>query len=107
MLTCTTRNSATVVWRNSDYIASLNNEIQFGDLDIEGAVQSSVINNATTVATLISNRLESGNVRVLESQLEITIRADVPSTTVVCVHDNGGENTFILRSLGIQIAVLC
>lgn len=105
MLTCITRNSLAIAWRNSDYIGRVNTEIQFGELNTPGDMQSSVINSTTTVARLITNRLEN-NIRVLESQLEITIRADVTSTSIICVHDTGNEDSFTLRLLGIKMAVM-
>ena len=98
MLTCETRNSLSIAWRNSDYVGT-NNDLEFLDFDDPGTSKSST-NYDTTVANLTRNVVEN-NVRIFESQLRLTIRADVVSTVVSCVHDSGNSDSFTLRLLGI------
>ena len=100
ILTCETRGSPIIAWRSTDYVGGINDQLEFSQLSSVGSIRSSSVYDTT--ATLTANREDNG-VRVLISQLHITVRSDVLSTSAICVHDNGNEDMITLRSLSMLL----
>ena len=105
VLICKMSDSATLTWTNLDYIGQTDKDLKFVHLNDEGHTLYGAT-YATTVAKLTRNILYN-NIRVLESELRITIRSDVDSTSVGCVHFNGTIDSFTLRLLGISYYYIC
>lgn len=99
-LTCVTRGATLISWRSIDYISRVtSSQLEFGDFDSEGTVQHSSVYN-TTIARLTNKSTENG-VLILVSELKITIRPEVASFSIFCLHDNTNENNITLRLLGM------
>ena len=104
ILTCETRGSSTIAWRSTDYIGDMSDQLEFSRFSSTGVPNNSPVYNTTT-AILTANREDNG-VRVLISQLHITVRSDVSSTSVICVRDNEMEDIATLRLLSMLLSQL-
>ena len=102
ILTCETRGSSTIAWRSMDYIGDMSDQLEFSRFSSTEVPNNSPVYNTTT-AILTANREDNG-VRVLISQLHITVRSDVSSTSAICVHDNGNEAMITLRLLSMLLS---
>lgn len=100
ILTCLTRGSPLIIWRSMDYIGGAN-VIDFNELNTPGEEKRSSV-YSSTVATLTNISMDNTE-RILISQLRITIRSDVASTSVICVHNNGSTDKIVLNLLGMIV----
>ena len=99
MLACETRASPIIAWRSTAYI---DDQLEFNRFSSVGDTRNSLVYNTT--ATLTANRMDNG-VQVLVSVLHITVRSDVSSTSVICVHDNGSEAMITLHLLSMLLLI--
>lgn len=96
-LTCQTQGSPLIAWRSIDYVSTaIGNQLEFDEFEDIGTTRPSLA-YSTTIAELTN----ISRIPVLElvSQLRITIRSDVTSSSVICVHNNGNTDTITLRLL--------
>ena len=100
VLTCEIRNELFFRWRNYDYIGGQNGAIKFAFIDEIGTTHRSLDYN-TTFANLTRNDFLVNESLVFESELHLTTRADVSSTSVICVSTK--SSTFTLRLRGTII----
>ena len=96
--TCTTRNTAILIWSSNEYIG---NPLEVNSRDNLDQIQRGSIDSNTT-ATLVSRSVENDTILVLVSQLRITVSSISLNPSVTCIHD--GDNVpdvFSFQVLGI------
>ena len=96
--TCTTRNTAILIWSSNEYIG---NPLEFSSRDDLDRIQRGSI-DSNTAATLVSRSVENGTI-LLVSQLRITVSSISLNPSVTCIHD--GDNVrdiFSFQVLGIH-----
>ena len=97
IFTCTTRNTAILIWNSDEYIG---NPLEFNLGDNLNQIRRGSIDSNTAV-TLVSGSVENGTI-LLVSQLRITVSSISLNPSVTCIHD--GDNVpdvFSFQVLGI------
>lgn len=106
ILTCETQGSPLIAWRSIDYIGrAMGNQLEFDEFDTTGTPKPSSVYNTTAAELASASRVPGSNELILVSQLHITIRADVTSSTVTCVDSNENPDTITLHLLGMLLYV--
>ena len=104
VLTCEITNAPLFAWRNYDYIGGQYGRIAFLFLDDIGTTRRSLDYN-TTFANITRNDYFVNRSLVFEFELHLTTRADVKSTSVICL--NIKSSTFTVRLRGTILINMC
>ena len=106
--TCVTNGSASHVWKSDEYIGRGGIQLEFAVYHNPGETRNNGVYPSTARATLIANvRNENSTGGILESDLEITVVADYPTASIVCLDvDSGIPATTSFQLLGKYVYAL-
>ena len=89
-LTCTTTGSPILAWRSEEYIGPGDTQLEFPSVDEIGTTKNST-NYPSTVATLTNNTSNGNGSIELTSTLQITLSAEIETSSVTCVNIGTGD----------------